>query len=151
MSASCHDVAEYILKQKGQVSAMKLQKLVFYSLAWHAVWEEQPLFPEPVEAWINGPVVPALYSKHKGNWLLSSGMFGGDPANLSENEEESIDAVLEGYFHLNAQQLSDLSHSEAPWKDAREGLSDTERGSRQITLEAMVDYYSSLTPSNTMV
>ncbi|WP_307850044.1 MULTISPECIES: type II toxin-antitoxin system antitoxin SocA domain-containing protein [unclassified Saccharopolyspora] len=42
------------------MTAMKLQKLVYYSQAWHLVWDERPLFDEPVQAWANGPVVPDL-------------------------------------------------------------------------------------------
>ena len=34
MSLSVHDVAAYILKKQGEMSAMKLQKLVYYSQAW---------------------------------------------------------------------------------------------------------------------
>ena len=40
---SAFDVAEYILKKKGAITAMKLQKLVYYSQAWAVVWDEEPL------------------------------------------------------------------------------------------------------------
>jgi len=64
--ASAHDVARYILERAGQMSAMKLQKLVYYSQAWHLVWRSRPLFPETVEAWAKGPVVRELYNVHRG-------------------------------------------------------------------------------------
>jgi hypothetical protein len=51
---SAHDVAAYILKQTGEITAMKLQKLVYYSQAWSLVWDEEPLFSERVEAWRMG-------------------------------------------------------------------------------------------------
>lgn len=41
--AGAIDVAAYILAQRGPMTAMKLQKLVYYSQAWHLVWEEEPL------------------------------------------------------------------------------------------------------------
>ena len=56
--ATAHDVAAYILQKKGEMTAMKLQKLVYYSQAWSVVWDERPLFHEKIEAWANGPVVP---------------------------------------------------------------------------------------------
>jgi len=59
--ASVHDVAAYILREQGAMSTWKLQKLVYYSLAWHLVWDDEPLFEEPIQAWANGPVVRALY------------------------------------------------------------------------------------------
>jgi len=51
MSLSVHDVAAYILKKQGEMSAMKLQKLVYYSQAWSLVWDEKPLFRAQIEAW----------------------------------------------------------------------------------------------------
>ena len=48
--ASAHDVARYIVRQLAPLSTIKLQKLVYYSQAWHLVWEDAPLFDERVEA-----------------------------------------------------------------------------------------------------
>lgn len=59
--ANVRDVADYILAQRGPMSAMKLQKLVYYSQAWHLTWAEEPIFDARIEAWANGPVVPLLY------------------------------------------------------------------------------------------
>lgn len=64
--ASVLDVAAYILERRGSMTAMKLQKLVYYSKAWHLVWDEESLFNEPIQAWANGPVVYDLYLEHKG-------------------------------------------------------------------------------------
>jgi len=50
MTVRAVDVADYILQERGTMSAMKLQKLVFYSQAWHLVWEDTELFPEEIQA-----------------------------------------------------------------------------------------------------
>lgn len=42
--ANVLDVAAYVLAKRGPMTAMKLQKLVYYSQAWHLVWDEEPLF-----------------------------------------------------------------------------------------------------------
>lgn len=52
--ATVLDVASYILEKQGGTTAMKLQKLCYYSKAWHLVWEERPLFTNRNEAWANG-------------------------------------------------------------------------------------------------
>lgn len=52
--ATVLDVASYILEKQGGTTAMKLQKLCYYSKAWHLVWEERPLFTNRIEAWVNG-------------------------------------------------------------------------------------------------
>jgi uncharacterized phage-associated protein len=147
MTVLAIDVADYILQQRGSMSAMKLQKLMYYAQAWHLVWEDKELFNERIEAWANGPVVPALYEKHRGSFILSSGFFGGDPAILTVDNKDVINRVLEFYGDKDAQWLSDLTHMEDPWKSARLGLTDEERGSNEISTASMAEYYSSIPPN----
>jgi uncharacterized phage-associated protein len=142
--AAVFDVAEYILSRLGEMSAMKLQKLVYYSQAWALAWTDRPLFDEEIEAWARGPVVPALYDKHKGTFLLKPGFFGGHPDNLSKNDKEVVDRVLAFYGNKDPQWLSSLTHLEDPWKKAREGMAEDERGNRIISKLDMHDYYSNL-------
>ena len=52
--------------------------------------------------------------------------------------------VLGYYGPRSAQWLSDLTHREAPWLEAREGVLDGERGSAQVSLATMAEYYGSL-------
>jgi uncharacterized phage-associated protein len=141
--ASVFDAASYILKASGPVTAMKLQKLVYYAQAWSLVWEERPLFPERIEAWANGPVVPDLYFAHKGEFTVVAEPKG-NPENLAAEDRETIDAVLKHYGVKSAAWLSDLTHREAPWKDARRGIPDGVRSNAEITLGAMADYYGNL-------
>ncbi len=145
LMATVHDVAQYILKQRGPMTAMKLQKLVYYSQAWHLVWDEEPLFQELIEAWANGPVVPALYAQHRGQYQVAE-LSEGDAAQLSESEQETIDAVLGYYGDKSSQWLSDLTHRERPWKRTREeaGVRPGERCDRVIPISRIAEYYGSL-------
>jgi uncharacterized phage-associated protein len=140
--ASVHDVAAYILKEHGAMTAMKLEKLVYYSQAWALVWDEEPLFEEKIEAWANGPVVRDLYERHRGLFRVTG--WDGDPARLTAEQKDTINKVLEFYGKLSSQELSDLTHREDPWRNARRGLDPGDRGYREITHAAMVEYYSSL-------
>lgn len=137
------DVASNILAQKGTMTTMKLQKLVYYSQAWSLVWDEKPLFKNKIEAWASGPVVPTLYKAHKGRFIVSK-IPGGDGRTLKGFQKGTIKAVLEYYGDKNSQWLSDLTHSEDPWIGARKGLSPGQRGNNVITHSAMMEYYSSL-------
>lgn len=137
------DVACYILEKQGEMTAMKLQKLVYYAQAWSLVWDESPLFSEQIQAWANGPVIPALYEKHRGQFKVTT-IDGGDAGNLSDNQKDTIDKVLEFYGNHTSHWLSDLTHSESPWLDAREGLHFGERGRQEISLAAMAEYYEGL-------
>jgi len=141
--ATAHDVAAYILREKGEMTAMKLQKLVYYSQAWSLVWDDEPLFLDRIEAWANGPVVPALYNEHRGKFKVDS-WKKGNPDKLGAKQRKSIDAVLKYYVDRSSQWLSDLTHREYPWGDARQGLGPGERGTRVISHASMAEYYGSL-------
>jgi uncharacterized phage-associated protein len=141
--ADVHDVAAYILRVRSPITALKLQKLVYYSQAWSLVWDEAPIFPEPIEAWINGPVVRDLYELYRGEFRVTKDPRG-NPDALTQDEKETVDAIMEFYGKMSSQQLSDLTHREDPWKDARRGLAPTDRGFRVISHASMAEYYGSL-------
>ncbi len=141
--ATVLDVAAYVLDYKGPMTAWKLQKLVYYCQAWSLVWDERPLFHARIEAWANGPVIPKLYKAHRGQFVVK--VIGeGDPDNLTDEEVDTVDAVLKAYGGKSSQWLKDLTHSERPWCEARAGMRAGERGSKEITHEAMSEYYGSL-------
>lgn len=143
--ATVFDVAKYVLEKTGLMSTMKLQKLVYYSQAWSLVWDDAPLFDERIEAWANGPVVPTLFEFHKGRYNVSQNFFRqADTTSLTQTQRDTIDGIIEFYGPKSAQWLSDLTHSEAPWIEARRGIPDGVRGNSEITLESMAEYYGSL-------
>jgi uncharacterized phage-associated protein len=146
MSTTVFDVANYIVSQtSGSISAMKLQKLVYYAQAWSLVWDDAPLFEGRIEAWANGPVCRELYQEHRGTYAINLQNIGaGDANNLNNSQKETIDKVLEAYGNKSAQWLSDQTHSETPWMQARVGLEERERGTKEITHECMAAYYGSL-------
>jgi uncharacterized phage-associated protein len=148
VTVSVHDVAAYILAKQGGMSAMKLQKLCYYSQAWHLVWDEEPLYRERIEAWANGPVAYELFDAHRGQFSLGDTWTRGNAAVLTPSQRETIDIVLEHYGKLTGQALSAMTHAEDPWRDARKGLSDTARSNAEITHAAMADFYSALAQSD---
>jgi uncharacterized phage-associated protein len=141
--ASAHDVAKYILRERSPLSTVKLQKLVYYSQAWHLVWDDEPLFPERIEAWANGPVVPDLYQEHRGEFRRDSWKLGSIQ-NLTATERATVNSVLKFYGPKDAWYLSELTHREAPWLEARADLPAGARGSNEITTASMAEYYGSL-------
>ena len=142
--ANVFDVAEYILLKKGEMTTIKLQKLVYYSQAWCLVWTEKPLFPEEIQAWANGPVVPVLYNKHKGEFKVDSSFdFGGDVNNLTDDEKDTIDHVLDYYGNAKAWQLADLTYREDPWKNARGDIPISHKSKNIISNSSMIEYYKS--------
>ena len=144
--ASVFDVAKYILEKMGEpVSTWKLQKLVYYAQAWSLVWDEAPLFRERIEAWANGPVCPELYKIHRGNFYISSNdVKKGMAESLTNEQRETLDAVIKYYGDKSGSYLSALTHKERPWKETRGDLPAGTPSSREIPLDLMADYYGAI-------
>lgn len=142
--ASVLDVAQYILRQRGSLDTMKLEKLCYYCQAWNLAWGFGKLFPERIEAWTGGPIIPELFARHRGNYSVSD--VGGDASEIDRMPEvkDRIDRVLAFYGDKSGSELSELTHLEDPWFNARQGLAATQRSNAEITDAAMIEYYRRL-------
>jgi uncharacterized phage-associated protein len=125
------DVADLIRARmpKG-LDSLKLQKLLFYTQAWSLAWRGVPLFGDTIEAWIHGPIVRAVYENVPGN-----------AAKVEHEGVAVVDAVLVAYGSHSGAWLRDLTHREAPWRNARKGLTAEQRSSRVISHEELRSYY----------
>ena len=144
--ANIFDVAKYILEQTGEISTYKLQKLWYYSQAWNLVWDDIPLYDSPIMAFAHGPVIKELYDYHKGRFSIKSSDIKKCKLSniLTDSEKDTINRVLQFYGNKTAQWLSDLTHMEEPWKKARKGIPDGQPSNKVISLNDMMEYYSSL-------
>lgn len=143
--ASVFDVAKYILEKSGEMTTIKLQKLVYYCQAWTLVWDEQPLFEEEIQAWANGPVVPELFRVHKGKFKVSASDFPcGNSEHLTDDEKGNIDIIIRDYGEKSTQWLVESTHSETPWVEARKGCAFGQNCTNVIDHAAMAEYYSGL-------
>jgi uncharacterized phage-associated protein len=146
-----NDVADFIichLCESGvAINVLKLQKLLFYTQAWHMAFNEgKPLFEGEFQAWINGPVNREIYNR----FIRSKGMYSelnqGDAISSSwesliEKEKLHIREVLGVYGPLTDSQLVALTHREKPWIEARGGISEGERCENVINEQTMTNFY----------
>ncbi len=117
-------LATYITgKYPGEVTPMKLQKLLYYCYVWQLVADDKK-FDATFEAWKHGPVEPEIYNEYR--------KYGRKPIK-GENSEDSIDPmldfILESYAVYSAIELSKTTHLESPWKkykDTGEVIPDVE-------------------------
>jgi len=144
---SANDVAQFILSSKSPLPAFHLHKFLYYCQAWSLVWDGVPLFHEPIEAWANGPVVRELYEKHKGVDNFDFWPYG-DMCVLDFKQKYTILSVMNGYSKHTVQELKDQILNEGPWKKARCGLSDAERGNRVISLDSLRKFYTKIYNKN---
>lgn len=142
--ATIFDTAKYILERHGRMSTMKLQKLCYYAQAWSLVWDDMELFPEDFEAWANGPVCKKLFDITKGIFSVTADDEPGDSNNLTDNQKDTINRVLAHYAVHDAQWLSQLTHMEAPYQQARVDVPAGISSSNIISKESMAIYYGGL-------
>ena len=140
---SVFDIADWFLL-KEEMTHKKLQKLCYYAQAWNYALNGYRLENTDYQAWIHGPVSPALWEKFKA--------FGYEPIRIKRTAAFSIDKdalnlledVWDTYGENSGNALEALTHREMPWLEARRGYSPNERCSVVISPESMTYYYKSI-------
>ncbi len=143
--ARVFQVARYILNHAGGMTTMKLQKLVYYCQAWSLAWDGVPLFEEDFQAWANGPVCPELFATHRGHFWLDADFYDKyEPYPFTQQQIDTISAILDGYADKEPQWLSELTHKERPWREVRQDIRPGESCNTVIPKELMQEYYGGL-------
>lgn len=139
---SANEVASVILARAGSwTDAMRLQKLLYYVQAWHLAVTDEPLFPEQIKAWKDGPVVPQVWHERKDKASRRAAEQDVDAVELDDLASDLIDLVLASYGSMSGEELSALTHVEHPWIEARGGLPEGAECRNPISPASMADYY----------
>lgn len=141
---SATDVAAYFLAkvevEDGElISNLKLQKLLYYAQGNHLALHGEILFPEPIEAWNHGPVVPSVYHEYKhygASNIPCPEDF--DATQYGEDVQDFLDEVYSVYGQFSAWKLRQMTHEEPPWKEA------FENGRTRISPDAMKAFFKTL-------
>jgi len=132
---ACHN-------KKQDIDPLKLMKLTYISHGWSLALRDTPLFPESVEAWKYGPVIPELYhaTKHFGRDTIVIDGLGKGVA--TENPfDRLIKKVVDMYGEFSGIALSNLTHRRGtPWSN----LFDRNRLGIKIENKFIRDHYKSL-------
>src|SRR4051812_9926968 len=104
-TADVFSVARHIRQRLAQVDPRKLQKLVYYVQAWSLVWRQRPAFGERIEAWVEGPVSPDLWTDG-----IQRTSRVREARELSPGDRSHVDRVLEAYGAMSTRELIALSH-----------------------------------------
>lgn len=137
----CLDVARYFLAKSepdtGDISNLKLQKLLYYAQGHYLALHDRPLFKNPIEAWPHGPVVAAVYHTYKehGSQPIPPPIDKILP--ISDHEiREALDIVYAEYGQFSAWKLRNMTHLEPPWQKAHSA-------GECISLNAMARHFKS--------
>jgi uncharacterized phage-associated protein len=145
--ANAHEVARYIVhlfQEAGDpVSNLKLQKLLYYVQGWHLALEGEQAYPERLEAWVHGPVQPAVYGAYKQyRWNPIVGEVA--PVDLPAALKETVDSVVETYGGDTGYQLELRTHQEPPWQTARGNLPPDQESNEVISVASLTDFFKKL-------
>jgi len=131
MAFSPSNISNNILKRAfadgGDVSPMKLQKLLYFAASEYAKMTGKPLLDENFRAWRYGPVVRSVYDEFRS--------FGGSPIkayakdaagkaySIDERQapelKEALDRVWQHAHRFSAVELSRITHApDSAWSEA---------------------------------
>lgn len=110
-------IADYIIhKLNGQITHLKLQKLLYYIYVWSLV-NGKKISNCSFVAWKLGPVETDIYEKYKYHGKNLIPVHSDIKIDFFDSEDKKlIDFVLDSYSPFSAFDLSETTHSENPWK-----------------------------------
>ena len=139
-----YDFAKFFIKSGADFTPntydgnMKLQKLLVLADMAHLAQYGQPLFKDDVLAFENGLVVEKVRLRYRNDYSgLKADSEKFDP-DFSEEEYETLKAVIGVYGHLSAKELSDLNHRFRTWRDAYQN--GTEENGYHDKKKSVVDF-----------
>lgn len=134
------EAARFFLS-KDPMTHLKLQKLCYYAQAWHLAVYGTRLFDEEFQAWLHGPVSPSLYQRYKQWGTYEISQYTGE-VELCDRVKNFLEMIYGMYGAYSGPQLENLTHSEDPWKTARNG----EEGycTNVISDDSMLEYYRNI-------
>ena len=124
---SVMDVANYLCNEYEKISGekldeMKLHKLLYFIQRENIVVKGEPMFSEEFEGWEYGPVCPDVRER------FYQGEIIGNAKEISWESVCIVNDVLSRYGDLESWKLSEMTHKESSWINARTGLMSDEYG-----------------------
>lgn len=116
-------IARYVVNRCAQkqrpINNLKLQKILYFIQAEFLVGTGRACFPDEIEAWTYGPVVPAVYFHYMifGSTNIPD-QGDNDFESISEKEKEHLDAIIDEAAKYSALNLTEITHRQSPWKNA---------------------------------
>ena len=136
------DVARWFLSQDA-MTHKKIQILCYYAQAWYCtLYDGTPLFADEIQAWVHGPVIPSLYPVYADYKWEPVPKENFDTSVFDAKVLDVLEAVYDTYGEFSGNQLESLTHSEAPWIQARGKLKPWEISTAPISCDSMREYYS---------
>lgn len=140
-------VIAYVFMRLGEITPLTLQKMLYFIQGVSYALNKKPMFEENCQAWVHGPVYPAVYNmfkEFKYNPIDDArfAIFEGKESELTENECRVIDLVVNTFGEYSGKVLESITHKEEPWVLARKGYSDGIPSNKLISKRSIEAYFS---------
>lgn len=119
---------------------LKLQKLLYFAQGISYCMNDEELFPEQLEAWVHGPVVPSVYRQYR-NYGYNPIDINYDIDGMEEKQRRVLEHVRDVYGKYDGKYLETLTHTQDSRLYAREGLDPNERNDKEIPKDLIADYF----------
>jgi len=143
-------VVDYCATERGApTDPMSLEKQLYYAQSFSLALRGEALFEEDFEAWTYGPVLRPVWNRYRGAAPIEKkahGLFVPQlpPLSLDDNTRKFLTDVVAFLGRLNAFELSEATHKEAPWNETRGDLEPRQYSSEVIQKTAMRTFFSAL-------
>ena len=145
---TANNVAKYLIylaskdfvgdnQEREGITNLKLQKVLYFVQAYYLAKLNRPLFPDNIEAWEYGPVIPSVYRKYKeyeSNPIISE----KDKSSLSTEDKKIIQKIWNTFGGYSASRLVSITHDHTPWKEANQTQNQI------ISHKTLKEYYTPL-------
>jgi uncharacterized phage-associated protein len=147
--ASAIQLASWVVRYRSDngapIDPVTLQKMLYYAQAFHLARHGDVLLRERFKAWTWGPVIPQVWHHfHSNPGELVRPIISNHTASIAISTQTELKDVVDYFSRYNTFEISDATHHEDPWVEARQGLDDGKHSDRIISIENIRQYYAEL-------
>ena len=153
------DIYRYVINYSDSklngISNLKLQKVLYFIQAYYLVKIGRPCFPDKIEAWNFGPVIPRVYNEFKqygamainyitryieydknNLWSAEYKLFNSNI--IAKEDKNYIEFVVNMFSKYSATELVELTQNQMPWKEAYS------KQDKEITISKIIEYFKDI-------
>ena len=139
------EVIDYLLYKCEDITALALQKALYYIQGFYYAFVDGFLFAEDCEAWVHGPVYREIYNRYSSyHFDLIEINDEFDVSVFTDSEKAVIDSVIQNFCCYSGKVLERFTHSETPWLKTRGNLPADAHSDRIISKELIGEYFSAV-------
>ena len=125
MNYDARSIANWFIQRAAKdgrsLSIMSILKLVYIAHGWRLEMKGEPLFPNRIEAWRYGPVIPDVYYEFRRQGINPRELASNYPLPHDPADVKFLEQIYDIYGHMSPMRLSDLTHVVGgPWHSATE-------------------------------